>query len=52
VSRFILSTREEMVNSVLERQYDLPTGAEVGVYATDKPDINIPGYLKELFITV
>ncbi|NLU27396.1 MAG: DUF4474 domain-containing protein [Hungateiclostridium thermocellum] len=30
-------------------QYDLPTGAEVGVYATDKPDINIPGLFKGTF---
>ncbi|HOM02638.1 MAG TPA: DUF4474 domain-containing protein [Acetivibrio sp.] len=30
-------------------QYDLPTGAEVGIYVTDKPDINIPGLFKGPF---
>jgi hypothetical protein len=30
-------------------QYDLPTGAEIGVYSTDKPDINIPDVFKGPF---
>ncbi|MCM0648972.1 DUF4474 domain-containing protein [Clostridium swellfunianum] len=34
-------------------QYDLPTGAEIGIYATDGPDIEIPGVFKgPLFYTV
>lgn len=30
-------------------QYDLTTGCEIGVYSTDKPDINIPGVFKGPF---
>jgi hypothetical protein len=30
-------------------QYDLPTGAEIGVYSTDKPDIDIPDVFKGPF---
>ncbi|HHV28156.1 DUF4474 domain-containing protein [Acetivibrio mesophilus] len=30
-------------------QYDLPTGAEVGIYATDGPDLNIPGFFNGTF---
>lgn len=30
-------------------QYDLPTGAEVGIYSTDGPNLNIPGFFNGTF---
>lgn len=30
-------------------QYDLPTGCELGIYSTDGPDLNIPGFYNGTF---